>query len=60
MTETTHNEPNYMGVFWWLLVLTLLELGVIYMPIHRMANSGPSRGLGDIQSGTGGALLHAS
>ena len=37
MTATTHNEPNYMGVFWWLLVLTLLELGVIYMPVHRLA-----------------------
>ena len=36
MTATTHNEPNYMGVFWWLLVLTLLELGVIYMPVHRL------------------------
>jgi cytochrome c oxidase subunit IV len=37
MTTTTHDEPNYMGVFWWLLALTLLELGVIYVPIHRMA-----------------------
>jgi cytochrome c oxidase subunit IV len=37
MTTTTHDEPNYMGVFWWLLVLTLLELGVIYMPVHRLA-----------------------
>ena len=36
MTATTHDEPNYMGVFWWLLVLTLLELGVIYMPVHRL------------------------
>ena len=36
MTTTTHNEPNYMGVFRWLLALTLLELGVIYVPIHRM------------------------
>ncbi len=36
MTATTHNEPNYMGVFWWLLVLTLAELGVIYMPVHRL------------------------
>ena len=36
MAATTHNEPNYMGVFWWLLVLTLLELGVIYMPVHRL------------------------
>ena len=37
MTATTHDEPNYMAVFWWLLVLTLLELGVIYMPVHRLA-----------------------
>jgi cytochrome c oxidase subunit 4 len=36
MTTTTHDEPNYMGIFWWLLALTLLELAVIYMPIHRM------------------------
>jgi cytochrome c oxidase subunit 4 len=26
-----------MGIFWWLLALTLLELGVIYMPVHRVA-----------------------
>ena len=37
MTTTTHDEPNYMGVFWWLLALTLLELGVIYIPIHKLA-----------------------
>jgi caa(3)-type oxidase subunit IV len=37
MTTATHNEPNYMGVFWWLLALTLLELGVIYVPVHRLA-----------------------
>jgi cytochrome c oxidase subunit IV len=37
MTTTTHDEPNYMGIFWWLLALTLLELGVIYMPVHRVA-----------------------
>lgn len=37
MTTTTHDEPNYMAVFWWLLALTLLELGVIYVPIHKLA-----------------------
>lgn len=37
MTTTTHDEPNYMSIFWWLLALTLLELGVIYVPIHRVA-----------------------
>ena len=36
MTETTHKEPNYMGVFWWLLVLTILEIAVVYMPILKM------------------------
>lgn len=37
MSETTHQEPNYMGVFWWLLVLTILEIAVIYLPIVRIA-----------------------
>jgi cytochrome c oxidase subunit IV len=37
MTDTTHKEPNYMAVFWWLAILTLIELGVIYMPVHRLA-----------------------
>jgi cytochrome c oxidase subunit 4 len=37
MSETTHQEPNYMAVFWWLLLLTILEIAVIYMPIIRIA-----------------------
>jgi cytochrome c oxidase subunit 4 len=37
MTAITDKEPNYMGVFWWLLVLTVLEIAVIYMPIAKMA-----------------------
>ena len=37
MTDTTHKEPNYIAVFWWLAALTILELGVIYMPVHRLA-----------------------
>jgi cytochrome c oxidase subunit 4 len=37
MNAITHQEPNYMGVFWWLLVLTIIEIGVIYMPIAKMA-----------------------
>ena len=36
MTATTHKEPNYMGVFWWLLVLTVMEIAVVYMPMARM------------------------
>jgi cytochrome c oxidase subunit 4 len=37
MSEATHEEPNYMAVFWWLLVLTILEIAVIYVPIVRIA-----------------------
>ena len=29
MDATTHKEPNYIGVFWWLLILTIIEIGVI-------------------------------
>jgi cytochrome c oxidase subunit IV len=34
---TTHAEPNYIGVFWWLLGLTILEIAVIYLPITKLA-----------------------
>jgi cytochrome c oxidase subunit 4 len=38
MTEAVvHKHPNYMGVFWWLLALTLIELGVIYLPVSKLA-----------------------
>jgi cytochrome c oxidase subunit 4 len=38
MTEAAHHkEPNYIGVFWWLLVLTIIEIGVIYLPIVKFA-----------------------
>lgn len=37
MSTTAHKEPNYMGVFWWLLILTVIEIGVIYLPITKMA-----------------------
>jgi cytochrome c oxidase subunit 4 len=32
MAGTGHKEPNYMGVFWALLILTLAEVGVFYIP----------------------------
>jgi len=37
MSETAHPEPNYMGVFWWLLALTIVEIAVIYLPIAKLA-----------------------
>ncbi|MFQ5852365.1 MAG: cytochrome C oxidase subunit IV family protein [Candidatus Binatia bacterium] len=33
---TAHTEPNYIGVFWWLLALTIIEIAVIYMPIAKV------------------------
>jgi cytochrome c oxidase subunit 4 len=32
----THKQPNYIGVFWWLLALTILEVGAIFLPIARV------------------------
>lgn len=31
-----HAEPNYMGVFWTLLVLTLVEVGIFYLHLGRI------------------------
>jgi len=31
-----HKEPNYMGVFWALLILTLAEVGVFYLHLPRL------------------------
>jgi cytochrome c oxidase subunit 4 len=31
----THKQPNYIGVFWWLLILTVVEVAVIFMPMAR-------------------------
>ena len=36
MTAVAHKEPNYIGVFWWLLVLTVMEVAVVYMPLAKM------------------------
>ena len=31
-----HPQPNYIAVFWWLLALTILEVGVIFLPIAKL------------------------
>ena len=33
---TTHKDPNYMAIFWWLFALTIIEIGVIFMPIAKV------------------------
>lgn len=31
-----HEQPNYIGVFWWLLALTIIEVIVIFLPVARL------------------------
>ncbi len=31
-----HAQPNYIAIFWWLLALTILEVGVIFLPIAKL------------------------
>lgn len=32
----THPEPNYIAIFWWLLALTLLEVGIFYLHLPKL------------------------
>jgi len=36
MATTEHKHPNYMAIFWYLAVLTVIELGVIFLPIGKL------------------------
>ncbi len=41
MTDTAthkeaHEDPNYIAVFAWLAILTVIEVGVIYVPISKL------------------------
>jgi cytochrome c oxidase subunit 4 len=33
-----HKHPNYMAIFWLLAVLTVVELGVVFLPFGKMVN----------------------
>ena len=30
-----HKHPNYMAIFWYLAILTVVEIGVIYLPLGK-------------------------
>jgi cytochrome c oxidase subunit IV len=30
-----HQHPNYMAIFWYLAILTVVEIGVIYLPLGK-------------------------
>ncbi len=32
----THAEPNYLAVFGWLFFLTVVEVGIIYVPVSKL------------------------
>ncbi|MCL6554699.1 MAG: cytochrome C oxidase subunit IV family protein [Firmicutes bacterium] len=34
-TTTAHKHPNYMAIFWYLAILTAIELGVIFLPLGK-------------------------
>src|SRR5438132_1389952 len=33
---TAHKHPNYMAIFWYLAILTVVELAVIFMPLGKV------------------------
>jgi cytochrome c oxidase subunit 4 len=36
MATSEHKHPNYMAIFWYLAVLTVVEIGVIYLPLGKL------------------------
>ncbi|MBM4439914.1 MAG: cytochrome C oxidase subunit IV family protein [Candidatus Rokubacteria bacterium] len=36
MATAAHKHPNYMAVFWWLAILTVVEIGVVFLPIGKI------------------------
>ena len=35
MASAAHKHPNYMAIFWWLAILTVVELAVVFMPLGK-------------------------
>jgi cytochrome c oxidase subunit 4 len=35
MATAAHRHPNYMAIFWYLAILTVIEIGVIYLPLGK-------------------------
>ncbi|MEA2626578.1 MAG: cytochrome c oxidase subunit [Candidatus Binatota bacterium] len=36
---TTHAEPNYNKIFWWLLALTIIEVGITYTGMPKVVTA---------------------
>ncbi len=33
-----HRHPNYMNIFWILTILTVVEIGVVFLPFGKVTN----------------------
>jgi cytochrome c oxidase subunit 4 len=38
MAQTGHKHPNYMAIFWYLAILTVVELVVVFLPFGKVIN----------------------
>jgi caa(3)-type oxidase subunit IV len=36
MASTAHSHPNYLRIFWILLILTIIEVGITYLGLPKM------------------------
>src|SRR5713226_6743326 len=36
MASAEHKHPNYMAIFWYLAILTVIEIAVIYTPLAKV------------------------
>ena len=36
MATAEHKHPNYMAIFWWLAILTVIELAVVFAPFAKI------------------------
>ncbi len=39
MATAEHKHPSYMAIFWYLAILTVLELIVVFMPFGKLTNN---------------------
>jgi len=36
MAGAAHTHPNYMAIFWYLAILTVIEVGVVFTPMSKL------------------------
>jgi cytochrome c oxidase subunit 4 len=38
VADTAHKHPNYMTIFWYLAILTVVEIAVVFLPFGKFTN----------------------